>query len=56
ALGRSELGAIATVTSAITATTILYQHSRLGRILYHVMENVAQRLYLLPTSNLDNGQ
>lgn len=56
ALGRTELGAIATIASTITATTILYQYIRLGRILYYVMESVAQRLYLLPTSNMDDGQ
>ncbi|WP_317106289.1 hypothetical protein [Chroococcidiopsis sp. SAG 2025] len=56
ALGRFELGAIAIIASTITATTILYQNFCLGRILYYVMESVAQRLYLLPTSNLGNRQ
>lgn len=48
-LGMPELAAVTVVVSVLNATVILYQNFRQGRILYHVLESVAKKLYLLPT-------
>lgn len=49
-LGMPEAATATVVVGAINAAVILYQKFLLGRILYHVMELVAKKLYLLPTN------
>jgi hypothetical protein len=43
-----ELLAVATVLGGLTAVTVGYQSLRLGRVMYHVLEIVAQQIHLVP--------
>ena len=50
-LGIPKVAQATVVVYAINAAVILYQNFRLGRILYHVLEIVAEKMYLLPTNS-----
>lgn len=47
-LGMPQLAAVTVVVSALNAVVILYQHLRLGQILYNVLKISAKKLHLLP--------
>lgn len=47
-LGMPSVAAVTVVVGAINAAVILYENFSLGRILYHVLEIVAKKVYLLP--------
>ena len=53
-LGMPEVAAVTAVVAALNAVVILYQNFRLGRILYHVLETVAKKMYLLPIHAKNN--
>ena len=47
-LGIKELVLAAVLIGVVNLTTILYQNFRLGRVMYHTLEIVAQRIGLSP--------
>jgi hypothetical protein len=48
ALGMFDVAAVATVAFVIHASVILYQNYCLGRIIYHALDIVAEKLHLMP--------
>lgn len=47
-LGMPEVALVTSVVGVLNAVVIFYQNFGLGRILYHVLEMVANKLHLLP--------